>query len=471
MQLCDAFDLPIVTLCDTPGMMVGPDVEETGLVRHCNRLFVTGANVTVPTVTIVLRKAYGLGAQAMMGGSTKAPLACVAWPTGEFGGMGLEGAVRLGYRRELDAVEDDEAREELFQELVERMYDVGKGLSVASYFEIDDVIDPADSRRWITTILDAAPPPEPASRQEATEHRHLVSAAAYIGVAVVVAVAATVQLSAGFGFGLAAVPLLSIVLDPHDAVVVALGLATLTNRYQALTGRHDADRPRDRPAAGRGRRRAAGRTARLPPGRQPGARHRHRCRGAGRRRAHRRRTRPAPRRPGPRRRRRGAVRRADHVGRCQRPATGVRAAGAPLPAGPLPGDDHHGLRGARHRQHRRVRRDRRRRWRGAHGDRRVAARLWPRSLRRRLAATPPRPAPLPPARPRPADGRRDLGDRRRRSRERLGADPSASGSNLRRERARAPCESGLRPDWPSGRGGAVAQPPNIVSHCSLFVGR
>ncbi len=161
MQLCDAFDLPIVTLCDTPGMMVGPDVEETGLVRHCNRLFVTGANVTVPTVTIVLRKAYGLGAQAMMGGSTKAPLACVAWPTGEFGGMGLEGAVRLGYRRELDAVEDDDAREELFQELVDRMYDVGKGLSVASYFEIDDVIDPADSRRWITTILDAAPPPAP----------------------------------------------------------------------------------------------------------------------------------------------------------------------------------------------------------------------------------------------------------------------------------------------------------------------
>ncbi|HET9667815.1 MAG TPA: carboxyl transferase domain-containing protein, partial [Desertimonas sp.] len=94
MQLCDAFDLPIVTLCDTPGMMVGPDVEETALVRHCNRLFVTGANLTVPTVTIVLRKAYGLGAQAMMGGTTKAPLACLAWPTGEFGGMGLEGAVR-----------------------------------------------------------------------------------------------------------------------------------------------------------------------------------------------------------------------------------------------------------------------------------------------------------------------------------------------------------------------------------------
>ena len=161
MQLCDAFDLPLITLCDTPGMMVGPEVEATALVRHCNRLFVTGANLTVPTATVVLRKAYGLGAQAMMGGSTKAPLACLAWPTGEFGGMGLEGAVRLGYRRELDATADPEAREELFQELVERMYEVGKALSTASYFEIDDVIDPADTRRWLTALLDAAPAPLP----------------------------------------------------------------------------------------------------------------------------------------------------------------------------------------------------------------------------------------------------------------------------------------------------------------------
>ena len=161
MQLCDAFDLPLITLCDTPGMMVGPEVEATALVRHCNRLFVTGANLTVPTATVVLRKAYGLGAQAMMGGSTKAPLACLAWPTGEFGGMGLEGAVRLGYRRELDATADPEAREELFQELVERMYEVGKALSTASFFEIDDVIDPADTRRWLTALLDAAPAPLP----------------------------------------------------------------------------------------------------------------------------------------------------------------------------------------------------------------------------------------------------------------------------------------------------------------------
>ncbi|MGI9053887.1 MAG: carboxyl transferase domain-containing protein [Ilumatobacteraceae bacterium] len=158
LQLCDAFDLPVITLCDTPGMMVGPDVEATALVRHCSRLFVTGANLTVPTVTIVLRKAYGLGAQAMMGGSTKAPLACVAWPTGEFGGMGLEGAVRLGYRRELEAVDGDE-RERLFRELVDRMYEVGKAISTASYFEIDDVIDPADTRRWIMSLLESAPAP------------------------------------------------------------------------------------------------------------------------------------------------------------------------------------------------------------------------------------------------------------------------------------------------------------------------
>ena len=159
MQLCDAFDLPIVTLVDTPGMRVGPAVEQTALVRHCTRLFVVGANVSVPMVSIVLRKSYGLGAQAMMGGSTKAPLACVAWPTGEFGGMGLEGAVRLGYRNELAAIADPDEREATFQQMVERMYQVGKAVNVASHYEIDDVIDPADSRRWIHSLVTAAPKP------------------------------------------------------------------------------------------------------------------------------------------------------------------------------------------------------------------------------------------------------------------------------------------------------------------------
>ncbi|MEO8264027.1 MAG: carboxyl transferase domain-containing protein [Ilumatobacteraceae bacterium] len=159
MQLCDAFDIPIVTLVDTPGMMVGPAVEGTALVRHCARLFVTGANVTVPLISVVLRKCYGLGAQAMVGGSTKAPAACIAWPTGEFGPMGLEGAVRLGFRKELEAIEDPDERERSFQQRVAQMYERGKALNTASYFEIDDVIDPADTRRWLAAILDASPTP------------------------------------------------------------------------------------------------------------------------------------------------------------------------------------------------------------------------------------------------------------------------------------------------------------------------
>ncbi|MED5199027.1 MAG: carboxyl transferase domain-containing protein, partial [Gemmatimonadota bacterium] len=122
MQLCDAFDLPILFLCDTPGIMVGPESEKTALVRHASRMFVTGASLSVPFFTIVLRKGYGLGAQAMAGGSFWAPFFTVAWPTGEFGGMGLEGAVKLGYRKELEAVEDPAKRVELYEEMVARMY-------------------------------------------------------------------------------------------------------------------------------------------------------------------------------------------------------------------------------------------------------------------------------------------------------------------------------------------------------------
>ncbi len=153
MQLCDAFDLPLVQLCDTPGIMVGPRAEKEALVRHACRMFVTGANLTIPTCTIVLRKGYGLGAQAMASGGFKFPLFTVAWPTGEFGGMGLEGAVKLGYRRELEAVDDPDERARLYRELVERMYQVGKAVSMADHFEIDDVIDPVDSRHWIATAF------------------------------------------------------------------------------------------------------------------------------------------------------------------------------------------------------------------------------------------------------------------------------------------------------------------------------
>ncbi len=158
MQLCDAFDIPLLVLCDTPGMMVGPEVEKTALVRHCSRLFVTGANLTIPHFTIVLRKAYGLGAQAMAGGSFKEPFFAMAWPTGEFGGMGLEGQVKLGYRNELAAIENPEERLERFKDLVARAYERGKAVSYGVSFGVDDVIDPADTRSRILNGLRSIPP-------------------------------------------------------------------------------------------------------------------------------------------------------------------------------------------------------------------------------------------------------------------------------------------------------------------------
>ncbi len=158
MQLCDAFDIPLVFLCDTPGIMVGPEVEKTALVRHAARMFVTGASLSVPFFTIILRKSYGLGAQAMAGGSFKAPFFTVSWPTGEFGGMGLEGAVKLGFRKEIAAIEDPDERMALYEEMVERMYERGKAVNTASHFELDDVIDPMESRRRITHALSSVPP-------------------------------------------------------------------------------------------------------------------------------------------------------------------------------------------------------------------------------------------------------------------------------------------------------------------------
>jgi acetyl-CoA carboxylase carboxyltransferase component len=154
MQLCDAFELPLLFLCDTPGFMVGPAAERTATVRHFSRMFVTGANLDVPVGTVVLRKGYGLGAQAMAGGGFKAPMFTVGWPTSEFGAMGLEGAVRLGMRRELDAIENPDERDRAFDAAVAAAYERGKGINMAAYFEIDDVIDPADTRRWIETLFD-----------------------------------------------------------------------------------------------------------------------------------------------------------------------------------------------------------------------------------------------------------------------------------------------------------------------------
>jgi acetyl-CoA carboxylase carboxyltransferase component len=156
LELCQSHRIALVSLLDTPGFMVGPDAEKTATVRRFGAMFVAGARLTVPLCAVVLRKGYGLGAMAMAGGHLKAPLLCVAWPTGEFGGMGLEGAVRLGYRRELGAITDPAERQQRYENLVASYYERGKALSTAAAFEIDDVIDPADTRAVLISTLGRA---------------------------------------------------------------------------------------------------------------------------------------------------------------------------------------------------------------------------------------------------------------------------------------------------------------------------
>lgn len=152
LMLCESFRLPVISLCDTPGFMVGPDAETQASVRRFGRMFLAGARLTVPLGMIILRKGYGLGAMAMAGGSFHAPEFTIAWPTGEIGGMGLEGAVCLGFSKELAAAADDIERQELFDRLVQAAYQHGKALRSATTFELDDVIDPAESRAWITRL-------------------------------------------------------------------------------------------------------------------------------------------------------------------------------------------------------------------------------------------------------------------------------------------------------------------------------
>jgi acetyl-CoA carboxylase carboxyltransferase component len=156
MQLCDAFGLPVVSLVDTPGMMVGPEAEATALVRHTSRLLVTGAALRVPLVAVILRRGYGLGAQAMVAGSLHEPLLTVGWPSAELGPMGLEGAVRLGFRRELEAISDEDERKRRVRELTVLAEENAKALNAATLFELDDVIDPAETRRLIGSTLAAA---------------------------------------------------------------------------------------------------------------------------------------------------------------------------------------------------------------------------------------------------------------------------------------------------------------------------
>jgi acetyl-CoA carboxylase carboxyltransferase component len=155
MQLCNAHGLPIVSLVDTPGFMVGPDIEALAQVRHVSRMFVAAAHLRVPLLSVVLRKGYGLGAMAMTGGGFHETLSTVAWPTGEFGGMGLEGAVRLGYRKELEALLEGPEREALFEQLLAQQYDNGSAINMAATLEIDAVIDPVTTRDWLVAGLEA----------------------------------------------------------------------------------------------------------------------------------------------------------------------------------------------------------------------------------------------------------------------------------------------------------------------------
>lgn len=164
LQLCDAFGIAVLSLVDTPGFIVGPKEEATGLVRHASRLLIAGAALTVPLIAVILRRGYGLGAQAMVGGSLHEPLLTVAWPSAHLGPMGLEGAVRLALRKELEAIADDAEREARVRELTEMAQENAKAINAAQLFELDDVIDPAETRGLIAATLTAAGPPEPSHR-------------------------------------------------------------------------------------------------------------------------------------------------------------------------------------------------------------------------------------------------------------------------------------------------------------------
>jgi len=157
MQLCNAYGLPILSLCDTPGFMVGPEIEKRAQVRHVCRMFVVGSHVTTPYFTIVLRRGYGLGAMAMAKGGFHESFFTAAWPTGEFGAMGLEGAIKAGFKKELAAIADPQEREKLYEQLLAQLRERGKAVNIASYLEIDSVIDPADTRKWIMQGIKSVP--------------------------------------------------------------------------------------------------------------------------------------------------------------------------------------------------------------------------------------------------------------------------------------------------------------------------
>jgi acetyl-CoA carboxylase carboxyltransferase component len=161
LQLCDAFDIPVLSLMDCPGIMVGPDAEREALVRHAARMFNTGANLTTPLFSVVVRKGYGLGVQAMCGGSGLHGMMSVAWPTAEFAAMNIEGNVKLGYRNDLAAIEDPVERLRVYQDKVDEQYEQARAVNAATGGGLDDVIDPAETRRWIVNSMKRRPPVPP----------------------------------------------------------------------------------------------------------------------------------------------------------------------------------------------------------------------------------------------------------------------------------------------------------------------
>ena len=161
MQLCDAHDIPLLSLNDNPGNMVGPEAEKTALIRHCCRSYLIGANLSVPMFLVCIRKSYGLGKLAMIGGGMRLGVFSIAWPTGEFGGMGLEGQVKLGRRKELAAIADPAERRAAYDQMVAELYEKGRAINQAVGYAVDDVIDPAETRRWVVAGLRSVPPPLP----------------------------------------------------------------------------------------------------------------------------------------------------------------------------------------------------------------------------------------------------------------------------------------------------------------------
>jgi len=167
LQLCDSFDIPILSLMDCPGIMVGPEYEQTALLRHCARMFVTGANLTTPMFGVVVRKAYGMGVRAMCGGSSLEPFFTVAWPTAEFADMSIDGRVRLTFGDELDAIEDQQERQLVYEERVTELVDQARAVnSGGTNYGIDDVIDPVDTRAWIAQGLRSLPPVLPRTEKK-----------------------------------------------------------------------------------------------------------------------------------------------------------------------------------------------------------------------------------------------------------------------------------------------------------------